>query len=100
MDIFTRIGNIIYLMYIVKKLAWLNLKRHLIFASCVILVFSSFLQNYVPHVSTDINIVDFGKCQNLRVVEDQVLNLTNHTKGKITVQWIGGMEFIFLKPDM
>ena len=61
--------------------------------------FFVFLQNYVPHVSTDINIVDFGKCQNLRVVEDQVLNLTNHTKGKITVQWIGGMEFIFLKPD-
>jgi len=44
-------------------------------------------QNFVPHVSTDINVADFGNCQNLRVIEDRIVNLTNHTKGKITVQW-------------
>ena len=47
-------------------------------------------QNFVPHVSLDLNVADFGNCQNLRVIDDKVINLTNHTKGKITVQWIVG----------
>ena len=50
-----------------------------------------FFQNFVPHVSLDVNVADFGNCQNLRVIEDKILNLTNHTKGKITVQWVVGM---------
>lgn len=57
--------------------------------------FHSDVINFVPHVSFDINVVDFGNCQNLRVIEDKILNLTNHTKGKITVQWVGGPEKMF-----
>ncbi|KAL5005595.1 hypothetical protein ScPMuIL_016753 [Solemya velum] len=45
--------------------------------------------NFVPHVSLDTNVADFGNCQNLRIIEDKVINLTNHTRGKVTVQWIG-----------
>ncbi|ESO88046.1 hypothetical protein LOTGIDRAFT_219687 [Lottia gigantea] len=41
-----------------------------------------------PHVSCDINVADFGNCQSLRTVEDKVVNLINHTRGKVTVQWI------------
>ena len=52
--------------------------------------FIFFPQNFVPHVSLDLNVADFGNCQNLRVIDDKVINLTNHTKGKITVQWIVG----------
>ncbi|XP_052814504.1 cilia- and flagella-associated protein 65-like isoform X2 [Mya arenaria] len=51
--------------------------------------------NFVPHVSTDIHVVDFGNCQNLRVIEDRVINVTNHTKGKITIQWGAGSEKTF-----
>ncbi|XP_053386703.1 cilia- and flagella-associated protein 65-like isoform X2 [Mercenaria mercenaria] len=57
--------------------------------------FHSDVINFVPHVSLDVNVVDFGNCQNLRVIEDKILNLTNHTKGKVTVQWIGGPEKTF-----
>lgn len=51
--------------------------------------------NFVPHVSLDVNNADFGNCQNLRVIENKVINITNHTKGKITVQWMGGHERTF-----
>lgn len=51
--------------------------------------------NFVPHVSFDVSVVDFGNCQNLRVIEDKIINLTNHTKGKVTVQWIGGADKTF-----
>ncbi|XP_060587307.1 cilia- and flagella-associated protein 65-like isoform X2 [Ruditapes philippinarum] len=57
--------------------------------------FHSEVINFVPHVSLDVNVLDFGNCQNLRVIEDKILNLTNHTKGKVTVQWIGGPEKTF-----
>lgn len=57
--------------------------------------FHSDFINFVPHVSFDVNTVDFGNCQNLRVIEDRIINLTNHTKGKITVQWIGGEDKTF-----
>ncbi|KAK3591649.1 hypothetical protein CHS0354_040559 [Potamilus streckersoni] len=50
--------------------------------------FHSEVINFVPHVSLDISVIDFGNCQNLRVIENKLFNLTNHTKGKITVQWI------------
>ena len=30
------------------------------------------LQNFVPHVSLDVNNADFGNCQNLRVIENKV----------------------------
>ncbi|KAL4217273.1 hypothetical protein ACF0H5_023724 [Mactra antiquata] len=57
--------------------------------------FHSDVINFVPHVSFDVNVVDFGNCQNLRAIEDKLLNLTNHTKGKITIQWIGGPDKTF-----
>ena len=59
-------------------------------------LFLPLFQNFVPHVSLDVNVADFGNCQNLRVIEDKVINLTNHTKGKITVQWVVGM-YLFEK---
>ncbi|KAH3749495.1 hypothetical protein DPMN_183993, partial [Dreissena polymorpha] len=63
--------------------------------------FHSDIINFVPHVSTDVNVVDFGNCQNLRVIEDRNVTLTNHTKGKITVQWMGGAEKTFtVTPDV
>ncbi|XP_041374433.1 cilia- and flagella-associated protein 65-like [Gigantopelta aegis] len=49
----------------------------------------------VPHVSTDINMADFGNCQSLKFIEDKTVNLTNHTKGKITVQWMGDADRVF-----
>ncbi|KAJ8320586.1 hypothetical protein KUTeg_002173 [Tegillarca granosa] len=57
--------------------------------------FHSDIINFVPHVSLDVNIADFGNCQNLRVIEDKIVNITNHTKGKITVQWIEGADKTF-----
>ena len=30
------------------------------------------LQNFVPHVSLDVNNADFGNCQNLKVIENKV----------------------------
>ncbi|XP_071101269.1 cilia- and flagella-associated protein 65-like isoform X1 [Haliotis cracherodii] len=53
------------------------------------------LVNFVPHVSTDVNLADFGNCQNLRVIEDKTVNVTNHTKGKVTVQWMGDGSHMF-----
>ncbi|XP_069108657.1 cilia- and flagella-associated protein 65-like isoform X1 [Argopecten irradians] len=50
---------------------------------------------FVPHISMDVNNIDFGKCQNIRLVEDKLLNITNHTHGKVTVQWIGGSDKTF-----
>ncbi|KAK3083386.1 hypothetical protein FSP39_021362 [Pinctada imbricata] len=57
--------------------------------------FHSDVINFVPHVSLESNIVDFGQCPNLRVIEDKMINITNHTKGKITIQWMGGNDRIF-----
>ncbi|XP_052080289.1 cilia- and flagella-associated protein 65-like [Mytilus californianus] len=51
--------------------------------------------NFVPHVSLETNNIDFGNCQNIRTIENKVINITNHTKGKITVQWMGGHEKTF-----
>ena len=34
------------------------------------------LQNFVPHVSLDVNNADFGNCQNLRVIENKVRKLS------------------------
>ncbi|XP_064598008.1 LOW QUALITY PROTEIN: cilia- and flagella-associated protein 65-like [Liolophura sinensis] len=43
----------------------------------------------IPHVSLDTDKADFGNCQNLRIIEDKTINITNHTRGKITISWIG-----------
>ncbi|XP_050388962.1 cilia- and flagella-associated protein 65 [Patella vulgata] len=57
--------------------------------------FHSDVMTTVPHVSCDINVADFGNCQSLRTVEDKTVNITNHTRGKVTVQWIenSGVQF-------
>ncbi|OWF45565.1 hypothetical protein KP79_PYT24425 [Mizuhopecten yessoensis] len=57
--------------------------------------FHSDVVQFVPHISMDINNADFGRCQNIRLVEDRILNMTNHTCGKVTVQWIGGSDRTF-----
>ncbi|XP_077997157.1 cilia- and flagella-associated protein 65-like [Glandiceps talaboti] len=41
-----------------------------------------------PHVTLDTNSIDFGQCMNLRLIEPQTVNVTNHTKGKITINWM------------
>ena len=43
-----------------------------------------------PHVSMDVHQVDFGQCSDLNSVEQQSVNVTNHTNGKVTVVWMGG----------
>ncbi|XP_013412505.1 cilia- and flagella-associated protein 65-like [Lingula anatina] len=49
----------------------------------------------VPHASTDMHIADFGNITNWRVTEQKSFNITNHTKGKVTVQWMGGEDHVF-----
>jgi hypothetical protein len=40
------------------------------------------------HVGMDSNQVDFGRCINLKHIESKTVNVTNHTKGKMTVTWM------------
>ena len=47
------------------------------------------LQNITPHVSSDVNVLDFGNIQDLKLSTDRTVNITNHTRGKVTVQWMG-----------
>ncbi|XP_019617941.1 PREDICTED: cilia- and flagella-associated protein 65-like [Branchiostoma belcheri] len=42
----------------------------------------------VRHVSSDLHQADFGRCTNFKKIPSQVVHLTNHTKGKITVYWM------------
>ncbi|CAH1790082.1 unnamed protein product [Owenia fusiformis] len=49
----------------------------------------------VPHVSLDVHEADFGQCTSMRLVEPKTLNVTNHTKGKITVVWMGSEDHVF-----
>ncbi|XP_078326129.1 cilia- and flagella-associated protein 65-like isoform X1 [Crassostrea virginica] len=53
------------------------------------------INNSVPHVSIDTNLADFGNCSNLRVIEDKIINITNHTYGKVTIQWNCGNDQTF-----
>ncbi|XP_074643169.1 cilia- and flagella-associated protein 65-like [Tubulanus polymorphus] len=50
----------------------------------------------IPHVSTDTINMDFGNCTHeLQYIEPKSICLTNHTKGKITVTWMGGPDHVF-----
>ncbi|XP_025115261.1 cilia- and flagella-associated protein 65-like isoform X2 [Pomacea canaliculata] len=49
----------------------------------------------VPHVSADISYVNFGKCQNIRAMEEKTINITNHTHGKVLVQWNTRPDHVF-----
>ncbi|XP_038048739.1 cilia- and flagella-associated protein 65-like [Patiria miniata] len=44
--------------------------------------------NKCLHVGMDTIQVDFGQCLNLSHIESKTLNVTNHTKGKMTVTWM------------
>ncbi|PIK59519.1 putative coiled-coil domain-containing protein [Apostichopus japonicus] len=57
--------------------------------------FSVFPPELPLHVSMDVEEVDFGCCVNLQHVEQRTINVTNHTKGKITVVWMGESDHIF-----
>ncbi|XP_013095381.2 cilia- and flagella-associated protein 65-like isoform X1 [Biomphalaria glabrata] len=51
--------------------------------------------NVIPHVSLDVCILDFGVCQNIQALAEKTVNITNHTRGKVTVQWNGDQSHIF-----
>ncbi|KAH9495755.1 Cilia- and flagella-associated protein 65 [Bulinus truncatus] len=51
--------------------------------------------NVIPHVSLDVSILDFGVCQNIHAPFEKTVNITNHTRGKVTVQWNGDQSHIF-----
>ncbi len=45
-------------------------------------------------MSMDIDLADFGQCSDMRLINRQTVNITNHTNGKITVNWMGGMKCV------
>ncbi|KAL9957579.1 hypothetical protein ACROYT_G034498 [Oculina patagonica] len=49
----------------------------------------------VPHVSLDIHHADFGQLLDPKAVEQKTVNITNHTKGKITCMWMKDTKGIF-----
>ncbi|ELU10422.1 hypothetical protein CAPTEDRAFT_209666 [Capitella teleta] len=49
----------------------------------------------IPQVSLDTHLANFGRCADLNNVEQQFINVTNHTKGKITVVWMGDVNHPF-----
>ncbi|KAK7484650.1 hypothetical protein BaRGS_00024058, partial [Batillaria attramentaria] len=64
--------------------------------------FHSDVVNMVPHVSADIHSAEFGNCQNLRAIEEKTVNITNHTRGKVIVQWNTRPDHVFtiLQPTL
>lgn len=54
----------------------------------------------VPHVSLDVHHTDFGQLLDPKAVEQKTVNITNHTKGKITCMWMKDTKGIFsVSPD-
>ncbi|XP_059144553.1 cilia- and flagella-associated protein 65-like [Physella acuta] len=49
----------------------------------------------VPHVSLDTPSLDFGNCPNLKATLEKTVTITNHTRGKVTVQWNGDTSHTF-----
>ncbi|XP_022101804.1 cilia- and flagella-associated protein 65-like isoform X2 [Acanthaster planci] len=47
------------------------------------------------HVGVDSVQVDFGQCLNLGHIESKTVNVTNHTKGKMTVTWMTDVSNVF-----
>ncbi|XP_072031285.1 cilia- and flagella-associated protein 65-like [Amphiura filiformis] len=47
------------------------------------------------HVSIDVCQVDFDQCDHQGFIEQKTLNITNHTKGKITIVWMGNDSHVF-----
>ncbi|CAB4001244.1 Hypothetical predicted protein, partial [Paramuricea clavata] len=48
-----------------------------------------------PHISVDHSQLNFGKCTNIPCVEQKTVNITNHTKGKVTCNWLKDMTGVF-----
>ena len=46
-------------------------------------------------MSIDVCQVDFGRCDSQGFIEQKTLNITNHTKGKITIVWMGNEDHVF-----
>ncbi|BFZ22011.1 hypothetical protein BsWGS_25049 [Bradybaena similaris] len=53
------------------------------------------LINILPHVSLDVHVLDFGNVQNLNFPMERTVKITNHTKGKVTAQWMGDASHVF-----
>ncbi|XP_071792552.1 cilia- and flagella-associated protein 65-like [Asterias amurensis] len=53
------------------------------------------LTDKTQHVSIDTIEVDFGCCVNLKHIETKTVNVTNHTKGKITVTWMTNESHVY-----
>ncbi|KAJ7389222.1 hypothetical protein OS493_032690 [Desmophyllum pertusum] len=49
----------------------------------------------VPHVSLDIHHAEFGQLLDPKAVEQKTVNITNHTKGKITCTWMKDTKGVF-----
>lgn len=49
----------------------------------------------VPHVSLDVHHAEFGQLQDPKAVTQKTINITNHTKGKITCMWMKDTKGIF-----
>lgn len=49
----------------------------------------------IPHVSLDVHNADFGRLQDPKAVEQKTVNITNHTKGKISCVWMKDAKGIF-----
>ncbi|KAM7444065.1 hypothetical protein ABFA07_007249 [Porites harrisoni] len=49
----------------------------------------------VPHVSLDVHHADFGQLQDPNAVAQKTVNITNHTRGKITCMWMKDTKGIF-----
>ncbi|XP_028409059.1 cilia- and flagella-associated protein 65-like [Dendronephthya gigantea] len=48
-----------------------------------------------PHISVDHSQINFGKCPNIPCLEQKTINITNHTKGKVTCNWLKDTAGIF-----
>jgi len=57
--------------------------------------FHSELSYVLPHVTTDVDVLEFGNIQDLNMPVDKTINVTNHTRGKVTVQWMGDSSHPF-----
>jgi len=48
----------------------------------------------IPHISTDVQTIDFGQCQQHNAIQKTV-SLTNHTHGKVTCHWMNFEKSFF-----
>eukprot|EP00118_Oscarella_pearsei_P004948 m.21985 g.21985 ORF g.21985 m.21985 type:complete len:1729 (+) comp28260_c0_seq1:44-5230(+) len=57
-------------------------------------------RGFEPHISLEVDCFDFGACVANKTILVKTVNLTNHTKGKITCQWLTRIKEVFhILPD-